>query len=141
RVAEGGVLDPAAGADLTDDNRARRRTDAHAEALDAPAAQDLLRVVLHLADDAQGGEHGPLGIVFTRHRRAEEGEHAVAREILHVAAERLDLADDARDRLAYNELHIFWIESLRERCRADDVDEQRRDDLALLAYTGGHTVR
>ena len=136
RVAEGCVLDPRARADLPHDHRARRRSDANPEALRAPAAPHLAGVLLHLADDAERAAHRPLGVVLPRRRRAEEGEDAVAREILDVAAERLDLADDPRHRLSNDELHVLRVEPVRERGRPDDVGEDGRQDLPLLAHDG-----
>ncbi len=139
RVAERGVLHAIACADLTDDDRPGRCADTHSEAVDAPAAKDFAPVVLELGDDAQGGPERALGVVFARGRRPEEGEHAVAREILDVAAERFDLADNARHRLADDELHVLGVEPLAERGRADDVGEQRRQYLALFP-DGGRVV-
>ena len=141
RVAERGELDPGAGADLPHHDRAGRRSDPDAETLGTPAAAHLASVLLHLGDDAEGTENRPLGVVLARRRRAEEGEDSVTGEILDVAAERLDLADDPRNRLAHDELHVLWVEPLCERGRADDVGEDGRQDLALLPHGGVHTER
>ena len=141
RVAERGVLDPRAGADLPHDDRSGRRSDPDAEALGTPTAAYLAGILLHLGDDAQRAENRSLGVVLPRGRRAEEGENAVAREILDVAAERLDLADDPRHRLADDELHVLGVEPLCERGRADDVGEDGRQHLPLLPHGGGHTER
>ena len=141
RVAERGVLDPRAGADLPDDDRAGRRSDPDAEALGTPAAPHFAGILLHLGDDAQRAENGSFGVVLPRGRRAEEGENSVAREILDVAAERLDLADDPGHRLSHDELHVLGVEPLCERGRADDVGEDGRQHLPLLPHGGGHTER
>ena len=101
----------------------------------------LASVLLHLGDDAERAANGTLGVVLARRRRAEEREDSVTGEILDVAAERLDLADDPRNRLAHDELHVLWVEPLCERGRADDVGEDGRQDLALLPHGGGHTER
>ena len=101
----------------------------------APQPRRTSRAVLvHLRDHAQRAAHRALGVVLARRRRAEEREHAVAGEILDVPAERLDLADDARDRLADDVLHVLGIDALRERRRADDVGEDRRHNLPFLAH-------
>ena len=64
---------------------------------DPPAALDVGSVRADGLDDREPGEERTLGVVLGRDRRTEEGEHAVAGKILHVAAEPLDLGDDARD--------------------------------------------
>ena len=56
-------------------------------------------------------------------------------------AERLDLADDPRHRLADDELHVLGVESLPERGRAHHVGEERGEDLALLTDGGRHGLR
>ena len=117
---------------------AGRRSDPDAEALGTPAAPHLAGVLLHLADDAERAADGALGVVLSRGRRAEERENTVPGEILHVAVERLHLADDPRYRLPDDELHVLGIEPLRKRGRADDVREDGRQDLPLLPHGGGH---
>src|SRR5207244_464037 len=117
----------------TDHHRAGREADPDAEALRAPAAPHLARVLVHLGDDAKGAPHATFGVVLSGRRRAEEREYAVAREILDVPIEGLDLPDDPRHSLADHELHILGIEPLGERRRADDVSEERGQDLPLLA--------
>src|SRR5579864_660455 len=136
-IAERRVLDALPCADLADDDGAGRGTDPDTEALDAPTADDLAAVLLQLGNDPQSRAQGALGVVLVRRGRAEEGEHAVPRQILDVAAERLHLPDDARDRLADDELHVLGIEALSERGRADDVREERRQHPALLANRRG----
>src|SRR5438105_9000035 len=62
-VAECRVLDAQPTADLPDDDRAGRGSDAHAEALDPPAASDLAAVVVDLGDDPKRSAHRTLGVV------------------------------------------------------------------------------
>jgi len=69
---------------FADDDGAGRRADAHAKALDPPPAQHFACVVVHLADDPQRCAHCALGVVLARGGRAEEREHAVTGEILHI---------------------------------------------------------
>ena len=64
RVAERGVLDPRPAPTSPDHDRSRRGADPDAEALGAPAAPHLARVLLHLADDAERAANGPLGVVL-----------------------------------------------------------------------------
>ena len=136
RVAEGGVLDARTGSDRSQHHRPRRDADPDAETVDAPAALDLACIGSHLVDDPQAGSHRPFGVVLVGDRGSEECEHPVAGEILHAAAEPLDLEDDPRDRLADDELHLFGLEPLAEGRGADEVREHGRDDLALLAELG-----
>ena len=140
-VAEGGVLDPCSGADLPEHHRTGGSSDSDAEALGAPAAPHLASVLLHLADDAERAADSTLGVVLPRRGRAEEGEDSVTGEILDVAAERLHLADDPGHGFPNDELHVFGVEPLRERGRADDVGEDGRHDLAFLPHGGGHRER
>ena len=134
RVTERGVLDSRSGADLAQHDRPGRDPDPHAEAFGSPAAPYLAPVLVHLSDHAQRAAHRALGVVLARRRCAEEREHAVAGEILHVPAERLDLADDAGDCLADDVLHVLRIDALRERGRADDVRKDGRHNLPFLAH-------
>ena len=48
-------------------------------------------------------------------------------------AELLDLAHDAADRVADDELDLLGVEVLAERRRADDVGEEGADDFPFLA--------
>ena len=83
--------------------------------------------------DRQRRAHGALGIVLVRLRRAEQREDGVAAELLERAAVGLELAADARVVRRDERLHVLRVELLGARRRADEVDEDRRDDLALLA--------
>lgn len=132
-VTESGVLHALAGAERADDNRPCRDADSYPEAVDPPATLDLARVGAQRVDDRERGEQRSLGVVLGCDRRSEEGEHAVACQVLHVAAEPLDLADDPRDRVGHDELHLGVVEALGQRGRADDVREQRGDRATLLA--------
>ena len=132
-IAEGRVLDPVGGADLAQNDRTGRDADADTEPRDAPAAFDFSAVGVHLLHDPQRRAQRALGVVLVRDRCAEEGEDAVAGEILDVAAEPIDVGDDAGDRFADDELDLFRVEPLGERRRADEVGEQDRHDLPLLA--------
>ncbi len=137
RVADRAVLDPAAGADRAEDDRAGRDADPRGETVDPPGAGDLRAVLRDVRGDPQPRADRALGIVLVRDGRAEEREYAVPREILDRAAEVLDRMDHARDRLADDELRILGIELLAERCRAGEVGEERGDHLALFTHLRG----
>src|SRR5207247_3193862 len=132
--------DPAARADLAEHDRACGGAYTNAESIDPPAPPHVAAVFLHLAEDSQRRAHRALCVVLTRRRRAEQRQHTVARQVLDMTAEPFDLADDARDGLTDDELHVLGVEPLAERRRADHVDEEGGDDLALLAYGARHRV-
>ena len=133
RVAEGGVLGPAAAADLAEDDGAGRDPDPDIELGDPPAPLDLRAVGGDLLDDAQRRSERAFRIVLVRNRRAEEGEDTVSGEVLDVAADPLHLGDDSGHRLPDDELDFFCVELLAECGRTDEVGEENGDDLPLLA--------
>ena len=83
--------------------------------------------------DRERGADGTLRIVLVRLRRAEERQNGIAAELLEGAAVPLELAADARVVGRYERSHVFGIEIFRACGRADEVDEDRGDDLAFLA--------
>ena len=85
------------------------------------------------SDDLQRRAHRALGVVLVRDRRAEQREHAVAREVLDGAAERFDRPDHARHGVADDELQLLGIQAFAERGRADQVGEERGDHAPLFA--------
>src|SRR5207248_3682864 len=68
--------------------------------------------------------------------RAEQGEDGVAAELLERAAVTLELGAHTRVIRRDERLHVLGIEALGARRRADEVDEDRGDHLALLAGGG-----
>ena len=115
RVAERRVLDAAPGAERPDDDRSGVDTDPDAEPLVTERALDLARVPRDLVDHPERGAHGAFGIVLVGGRRAEQREHAVARQVLHGAAERLHRTDHARDRVVDDELGVLGAEAFGQR--------------------------
>ena len=71
-------------------------------------------------------------IVLVRDRRAEHGHDRVADELLHGAAEPLDLLLHARVVGTEARADVLGIGAVGARGEADEVDEQHRDDLSLL---------
>ena len=77
--------------------------------------------------------HRPLRVVLVRHGGAEHRHHGVADELLDRATVGLELVPHARVVRGEQRAHVFRVELLRARSRADEVGEHDRDDLALLA--------
>jgi hypothetical protein len=77
--------------------------------------------------------HGTQSVVLVRLRHAEDGHDRVADKLLDAAAvpldDRLHLIEIAAEQGAQG----FGIDRFAERGRADDVAEEHRDDLAVLA--------
>ena len=83
--------------------------------------------------DRERRADGALGVVLVRDRRAEDGHHRVADELLDRAAEALELGAQARVVGPQERPDVLWVELLGARREADEVGEEHRDDLALLA--------
>ena len=95
--------------------------------------------LVQLLDGFARGErrtHGALGIVLVRNGSAEDGHDGVADELLHRAAEALDLRADARVIRREHRAYVLRIELLGAAGEADEVGEEDGDDLALLARGG-----
>jgi hypothetical protein len=133
-VTHGAVLNPRTGADGAHQDGSGFDADPDAESVDLPASPDLLGEVRHLLDDPEGSQQGALGVVLVRHRSAEEGEHAVAGQILHGAAERLDGTDDPPDRVSHHELELLRLQSFPKRGGSHEVGEERGHETSLLAH-------
>ena len=74
-----------------------------------------------------------LGVVLERGRRTEHRHHRVSRELLDRTARELDLrAHRLVERLELR-ANTFGIAFGSVRGRADEVGEENRDELALLA--------
>ena len=102
---------------------ARVHSDAHLQIrlLNAPVA------------DRKRRTHRPLRIVFVGNRRAENGHHCVADELLHRAASPLELRAQVSVIRLEQSAHVLGIEEFRLCREADEVDEHDRDDLAFFA--------
>jgi hypothetical protein len=74
--------------------------------------------------------HRPRG-----HRCAEQGEDAVAQELVDAAAERGDHLDQALEHAVDEPLHLLGVEVLGEGGEADDIAEQDGDDASFLGLT------
>ena len=82
---------------------------------------------------SSAGADGALGVVLVGGRRAPDGHHGIADELLDRAAVALDdvarEVEVARQRVA----DVFRVALLGERREADEVREQDADELALRA--------
>ena len=70
--------------------------------------------------------HGALRLILVRPRPAEIGEHAIAHELGDVTLETSDLTRHGVLIGAQDLPHLFRVEPLRQRGRADQVAEQHR---------------
>ena len=134
RVPERRVLHAAPAADRAGHDRAGLDPHADIHLGDTPGPLDLLPERSDLFDDPQTRTNGSFRIVLVRGRSPEDRQHAVAREVLHVAVERLDRDHHAGDRLAHHELEFLGVQPFTERRRADQVGEDRGDDPTFLAH-------
>ena len=92
------------------------------------------RLELELVDrleDRERGPHGALGVVLVRLRDAEGGHDRVARELLDVAAVRLDAARDLVEEPRHAPAHDLGIARGDERRRVDEVDEEDRCEFSF----------
>ena len=88
-------------------------------------------------DDRDRGPDRALGVVLVRRRDAEHGDDGVARILLHGSAERLDVAAGAVEEARDPPPDDLRVGRRDERGRVDEVDEQRRRELALHAPSLG----
>jgi hypothetical protein len=91
--------------------------------------------LVQLADrssDRKRGAYGPLGIVLVAHRCAEEGDHRIADEFLDDSSVELELMSQTAVVRGEHRSHVFGIEFLAARGRANEVGEHSRDDAPLF---------
>ncbi len=84
-------------------------------------------------DDPQAGADRPLGIVLVGDRRPEDGHDRVTDELLDRAAVAFDLGPQQGVVRAQGGQHLLRIGAVRGGREADQVGEEDRDDLPLLA--------
>ena len=86
--------------------------------------------------DAEGRAHGPLRIVASRERRAEHRHHRIPDVLLDRAAVPFDPAADLPVVELVAITDVLGVRAVGTRGGAHDVDEQHRDELALLRHGG-----
>ena len=81
-------------------------------------------------------------VVLVRLRNAEDGEDSIPDELLHHAAEPLDLRPDELEELSLEHAHVLRVERRPERRRAREVGEEDGHDPPFLALvTTGRAPR
>ncbi len=75
-----------------------------------------------------------LGVVLVRGRSPEERHHRVADELLDSAAEALELLAQMRVVRSEQSADVLGVELLGAGGEADEIGEEHRHDLALLAH-------
>ena len=75
---------------------------------------------------------GAIGVVLVRDRRAEDGEDAVAEDLVDTPTELVDVALQPLEGTVDEALDAFGVEVLAEGGVADDVGEEDRDHPTLL---------
>jgi hypothetical protein len=102
---------------------------------------ELVALLRHPVADRERRADRALGIVLVRGRSAEERDHGVADELLDGAAEALELAAQVRVVGSEEPAHVLGIELLGAGGEADEIGEEHRHDLALLAHRRGRSLQ
>ena len=83
------------------------------------------------AETSSRGANGAFRVVFLGHRRAPDGHHCVADELLHHAAVALDHPAGCLEVARLQLADVLEVAALAERGVADEVGEQDRDEPPL----------
>ena len=89
--------------------------------------------LLDRLEDPERRANRALGVVLVRDGRAEDRHDGVADELLHRAAEALDVGLHALVVRAQRCADVLGVGAVRAAREADEVDEEDGDDLPLLA--------
>ena len=112
-------------------DRHRRLAGEHARPRAQLRRADLVAERRDRRDEIERGPYGPLGVVLGRGRRAPDGHHRVADELLDRAAVEADQSA-AGVEVAREELpHLLGVARLGERREPDEVGEQDGDQAPL----------
>ena len=82
-------------------------------------------------EELEGGPDGPLGVVLAGHRRAPDGHHRVADELLDGAPVAADHVGGEVEPAGEELADLLGVASLGERREAHEVGEQDADEAAL----------
>ncbi len=85
----------------------------------------------------QRGSDGEVGILLARATQPEHGHDGIADELLDHAAVGLDQRVPSCEVLVDERADVFRVERPRQHGEVDEVGEQHRDELALLALEPG----
>jgi hypothetical protein len=118
--------------------RARVESDDRLARVDADADVEIERRVglvqfLHGVADGERRPDRSLRVVLVCDGSAEDGHDGIADELLHGAAEALDLRAQAREVGREHAADVLGVELLGAAGEPDEVGEEHGDDLALLA--------
>ena len=115
----------------------RRVTGQHPRADAQLGHSDLLAQQRHRARQRQRGSDRAFGVVLARDRRAPDGHHRVADELLDRAAVALDQRSAAVEVTRQQLADLLGIAMLAQRREADQVREQHRYQSPLGARRSG----
>jgi hypothetical protein len=107
---------------------------------DSNVERDARAPLVQLADPVQDRErrtYRTFGVIAARERRAEHRHHAVAHVLLDCPAEALDALADYLVVQLVALADVLGIGTVGRRGRPHHVDEQDRDELALLVGCDG----
>jgi len=102
--------------------------DAH---LQAEAGVRLVQLADRL-ENPKAGTDRPLRVVLVRDRRAKDGHHRIADELLYSAAEPLDLHPHPGVIRTQPRTHILGVDRFRCGREPDEIAEKHRDNLPLF---------
>ena len=132
-VCAGGGIHDVAGSHSLTFQRSRCEHNECLPGVDGNSRPQLFAAVAHPVADRQGRAHRAFWIVLVGDGRAEQRHHRVADELLHRAAETLELPAQVLPIRREQRSHVLWIEPFCLRRKPNEVGEQHGDHLALLA--------
>ena len=109
--------------------------------VDGDPQLQLVPLLRHPVADRERRAHRALRVVLVRGRGAEERHHRVADELLDGAAEALELPAQVRVVRGEQPANVLGIELLGAGGEADEIGEEHRHDLALLARGCGRSLQ
>ena len=120
-------------------DRDRTRVDAHADP-ERDRQPDLLPEATDPLDELEPGAHRAERVVVVRVLQAEHADDGVPGEVVGAAAERLELLGDHAVVAGQDLAVALGIDLARDLGRPHQVDEDHRDELALLRRRRAHRV-
>jgi len=141
RLKTGGGVDHVARRHALALRGARAECDQRLARVDGDPQLELVALLRHPVADRERRADRALGIVLVRGRGAEERHHRIADELLDGAAEALELAAQVRVVRSEQPAHVLGIELLGAGGEADEIGEEHRHDLALLARRRGRSLQ
>ena len=81
---------------------------------------------------AKAGAHRAFGVVLVRHRRTEQGQNAIAQQLVDSTAECGHIVDQPLEGTVDEPLDLLGVAVLGQRGEADDISEQHGHDASLF---------